>query len=48
MRYRNIIIALGLLVIVVRFLGFPSSWDAAIYSALGLLVIAFAYVGEKK
>ncbi len=34
---------IGLVVAVMPFLGFPSSWDATIYIILGLLIIAIAY-----
>lgn len=44
MKYRNIIIALGFLVIVLQFLGFPASWDNAFYALFGLAIIALAYI----
>lgn len=46
MKYRNGIITLGFLVIVVQFLGFPESWRDGLYAILGLAVIALAYVGK--
>ncbi|HEU0081165.1 MAG TPA: hypothetical protein VFQ72_04075 [Candidatus Paceibacterota bacterium] len=48
MRYRNIIIALGILIVLVQFLGFPQSWDNAIYAVAALCIIALAYVGERR
>ncbi|HEU5114239.1 MAG TPA: hypothetical protein VFT82_00560 [Candidatus Paceibacterota bacterium] len=47
MKYRNIIIALGILIVIIHFLGFPSSIDNVIYSILGLLIIALAYMAGK-
>jgi len=48
MRYRNIIITLGFLTILIQFLGFPESWDRAFYAIIGLAVIALAYVGKDR
>lgn len=48
MRYRNIIIALGFLTIVIQFLGFPENYDNAFYAIIGLAVIALAYVGKDR
>lgn len=48
MRYRNIIIALGILIIALQFLGFPQSWDNGIYAIAALFIIALAYVGERR
>ena len=47
MKHRNIMIALGVAVVVVHFLGFPLSWEEAIYSLLGLAIIALAYEGGR-
>jgi hypothetical protein len=47
MRYKNIVIALGILIVIMQFLGFPSSWNNAFYALLGLSVIALAYAGGK-
>ena len=46
MKYRNIVIALGVLVVIIQFLGFPSSWDTALYSLLGLAIIILSYGGK--
>ena len=48
MKYRNVIIALGIFVIVLQKLGFPQSWDNALYALAGLLIIALAYVGDRR
>lgn len=48
MRFRNILIFLGFLVLVLEFLGFPRAWDDAFYALLGILVMAFAYLSGKK
>ena len=48
MKYRNSIIALGFVVILVQFLGFPQSWDNGIYAVAALSIIALAYVGERR
>ncbi len=48
MKYRNTIIALGVIIVVLQFLGFPQSWDNALYAIVGLAIIALAYVGEKR
>jgi hypothetical protein len=48
MKYRNSIITLGAVIIILQFLGFPQSWDNALYAIVGLSIIALAYVGEKR
>jgi uncharacterized protein YjeT (DUF2065 family) len=48
MRYRNIIIALGFVTILIQFLGFPEGWRNAFYAVIGLAVIALAYVGKDR
>ena len=48
MRFRNLLMTLGFLVIAIQFLGFPRAWDSAFYVLLGLLVIAFAYLAGKR
>lgn len=48
MRYRNIIITLGVVIVALQFLGFPQSWDNALYAIVALLIIALAYVGERR
>ena len=47
MKYKNVIITLGFVVILIQFLGFPQSWRDALYALIGLLVIAFGYLSEK-
>ena len=48
MKYRNLIITLGFIVIVIQFLGFPQSWKDVFYLLVGLLVITFGYLSEKE
>lgn len=48
MKYRNITITLGFIVLIIQFLGFPQSWDDIFYVVLGLLVIAFGYLSGKE
>lgn len=43
MKHVKTILSLGVLVAVVPFLGFPSSWKNFIFAALGLLISFFAY-----
>jgi hypothetical protein len=47
MRYRNIIVFLGFVIVVIQFLGFPQSWDEIFYVASGALIIAFGYLAGK-
>lgn len=47
MKYKNVIITFGFVVILVQFLGFPQSWRDALYALVGLLVIVFGYLSEK-
>jgi len=48
MKYRNLIITLGFVVILIQFLGFPQSWRDALYAFVGILVIAFGYLSDKE
>ncbi len=43
MKYKNIIIVLGVLIVVLQFLDFPLSWDRAFYAIFGLAIVALAY-----
>jgi hypothetical protein len=43
MRFRNVIIALGFLVLVTQFTGFPEAWRNAFYIIAGLALIVLAY-----
>ncbi len=47
MKYRNIIIALGFLIIVLPLFGFPQSWRNSFSIASGVLVVAFGYLSGK-
>ncbi|MEN9621718.1 MAG: hypothetical protein RLZZ67_152 [Candidatus Parcubacteria bacterium] len=46
MKYRNLIITLGFIVIFIQFLGFPQAWRDVLYILSGLLVITFGYLSE--
>lgn len=46
MKYRNIVIALGFVVIVAPFLGIPQSWRDIVSIAAAVLVVALAYVSD--
>ncbi|HVU06273.1 MAG TPA: hypothetical protein VHE10_00535 [Candidatus Paceibacterota bacterium] len=46
MRFRNVIIALGVLIVIEPLLRFPSSWDDVVYGILGFFVIALAYMSR--
>jgi uncharacterized membrane protein len=48
MRYRNIIIALGFLVIIIPALGFPREWKDTFHVITGILVVAFGYLAGKE
>ncbi|MBI5134457.1 MAG: hypothetical protein HZA81_03690 [Candidatus Taylorbacteria bacterium] len=48
MRFRNILVLLGFVVLILQFLGFPRAWDDVFYIALGLLVMAFSYLSGKE
>jgi hypothetical protein len=48
MKYRNSIIALGFLVLVVQFLGIPTAWKNPLYIIVGIAIIALAYVAGKR
>ena len=48
MKYRNSIIAVGFLNIVIQFLGFPDSWKNGMYVIIGLAIIVLAYVGKER
>ncbi|MCX6718955.1 MAG: hypothetical protein NTZ38_01085 [Candidatus Taylorbacteria bacterium] len=43
MSKRQSLMLLGLLIIIVPFMGFPSSWDSVILFISGLAIIAIAY-----
>lgn len=43
MSKRQFIMLLGALIIILPFLGFPSSWDTAIMVLIGVLIIILAY-----
>ena len=40
----NTILALGVLVILLPFLGFPQSWDNFFYVISGLVIVSMAYL----
>ena len=48
MKYRNVIIILGFLIVMIQFLGFPQSWRKSFHIASGALVVAFAYLAGKE
>ena len=48
MKYRNAIIILGFLVVVIQFLGFPQSWRKSFHVAAGALTIAFGYLAGRE
>ncbi len=48
MRFRNILVLLGFVAVILPFLGFPRAWDDVFYVALGLLVMAFSYLSGKE
>jgi hypothetical protein len=48
MKYRNIIIILGFLVVAIQFLGFPQSWRKTFHVASGALVVAFGYLAGRE
>ena len=48
MKYRNIIIILGFLIVIVQFLGFPQSWRKSFHIASGGLVVVFGYLAGKE
>lgn len=48
MRFRNILIFLGFIAVILQFLGFPRAWDNVFYIAIGLLVMAFSYLSGKE
>ena len=43
MKHSRTIIILGIVVTVVPFLGFPSSWKTVIFAVLGVAIAAFGY-----
>lgn len=43
MKHTKTIIALGIVVALVPFLGFPSSWKSIIFAAVGLAIAALAF-----
>jgi len=43
MKHTKKIITLGIVVTIVPFLGFPSSWKTIIFAALGLAIAGFGY-----
>lgn len=48
MKYRNLIIALGFVIVVIQFLGFPQAWRNVLYVLGGLSVIALGYLSDKE
>lgn len=44
MSKRQFIILLGILLMFLPFLGFPSSWDKIINVAIGLLIVIFSFL----
>ncbi len=48
MKYRNLIITLGFVVILIQFLGFPQAWRNAFYAITGIAIITFGYLSEKE
>ncbi len=48
MKYRNSIIALGFLVVIIQFLGFPENARNALFIISGIVVVALAYLAGKK
>lgn len=44
MKYRNSIIALGFLVIIIQFLGFPQSMRDVFYIIVGISIIVLSYL----
>lgn len=44
MKYRNSIIALGFLVILIQFLGFPQDVRNVFYGIVGLAIIVLSYI----
>lgn len=48
MRYRNVIIFLGFLGMLIQFLNFPHLWERWFYVAIGALVVAFAYLSRER
>ena len=48
MKYRNSIIALGFLVAIIQFLGFPESMRNALFIVSGVAIIALAYLAGRR
>jgi len=48
MKYRNGIIALGFLVVIIQFLGFPEDFRNALFIISGIAIIALSYIAGKK
>jgi len=44
MKYRNIIIALGFVTSILSFMGIPRSWKEIAFVAIGMAVVALAYL----
>ncbi|MEK7607552.1 MAG: hypothetical protein AAB484_01310 [Patescibacteria group bacterium] len=48
MKYRNSIIALGFLVVIIQFLGFSESIRNGLFIISGIAIIALAYLAGKR
>jgi hypothetical protein len=48
MKYRNLIVTLGFVVVIIQFLGFPQAWRNGLYTLAGMSIIAFGYLSDKE
>jgi len=48
MKYRNSIIALGFLVVIIQFLGFPEFFRNALFIISGIAIVALSYMAGKR
>jgi hypothetical protein len=48
MKYRNLIITIGFIVVLIQFLGFPQTWRNVLYSVSGISIIVLGYLSEKE
>jgi hypothetical protein len=48
MKYRNLIVSLGFVVVIIQFLGFPQAWRNGLYALTGMSIIAFGYLSDKE